>query len=374
MVQQSIDCALVRGGTSKGVYLHAEALPDAHREEALLSLFGSPDARQIDGLGGGTSTTSKLMAVEAADRPDADVTFTFAQIAVDEPVVDYGGTCGNLTYGVGPFAIREGIVDVPADTTEVTLRLYNTNTEAYVTQTIPLADGQPKTEGDFRVYGVPRTYARIDSTFENPAGADTGALFPLGEPRTTLETAIGPVEVSVVDVVNPVVFARPAAVGLTGTELPAAVDSDPDLLDRIEAIRAAAASELGYVTDPAAAASESPGVPKMAFVSPPQSYPTSTGDTVAAETIDLTARIMSMQKLHPVYAVSGACSTAAAAKLPGTIPAAVATSDTPTVTLGHPKGPLSVQTDVDSETNTVHAVTVPRTQRRLMTGTAYYTL
>ena len=370
MTQRELQCALVRGGTSKGVYVRGADLPAENREEALLSLFGSPDPRQIDGLGGGTSTSSKLIVVETHEGADADAAFTFAQIAVDEPVVDYGGTCGNLTYGVGPFAVREGLVDVPATTDEVTLRLYNTNTGSYVSQTVPLVDGNPRVEGEFRVYGVPRTYARIDTTFEDPGGADTGAVFPLGEPRTTLETTTGPVEVSVVDVVNPVVFARPGVVGLDGTELPAAVDSDPDLLARIEAVRGAAAAALGYVEDPADAETESPGIPKMAFVTEPTTYQTSTGETVRAGAIDLTARIMSMQKLHPVYAVSGACATGAAAHLPGTVPNAVAQPTDDSVTLGHPKGPLTVQTDIQD--GTVHSVTVPRTQRRLMEGTAYY--
>lgn len=372
MTQRALQCALVRGGTSKGVYMREVDLPTENREQALLSLFGSPDPRQIDGLGGGTSTSSKLIVVDTHDGPEADVAFTFAQIAVDEPVVDYGGTCGNLTYGVGPFAIREKLVEVPATADEITLRLYNTNTESYVSQTVPLVDGTPRVRGEFRVYGVPRTYARIDTTFEDPGGADTGAVFPLGEPRTTLDTAAGPVEVSVVDVVNPVVFARPGVVGLDGTELPAAVDGDPDLLGRIEAVRGAAAAALGYVTDPAAARTESPGIPKMAFVTEPATYETSTGETVHAGDIDLTARIMSMQKLHPVYAVSGACATGAAAQLPGTIPNAVAQPSTGSVTLGHPKGPLTVQTDVQG--GTVSSVTVPRTQRRLMDGTAYYTV
>lgn len=372
MDQETVDCALVRGGTSKGVYVQEGELPDENRDEAILALFGSPDSRQIDGLGGGTSTTSKLMIVGESGEDGVDTEFTFAQVSTDQRVVDYGGTCGNLTFGIGAFAIDEGIISVDNKAEEVTLSLYNTNTDSYVEQTVPLANGTTRTTGDFKVYGVPRTYARIDSTFLDPAGGETGSLFPLGGPTVDLDTPEGPVEVSVLDVVNPVVFARPEAVGLTGTELPEEVDNDPKLLDRIEQIRAAACEALGYVDDAAEASNISPGVPKMAFVTGPKTYTSSNGETIPSEKINVTARIMSMQKLHPVYAVSGACCTAAAARLPGTVPNQVASVDDTEVIIGHPKGPMSVTTEVDTDEGIVEAVTVPRTQRRLIEGTAFF--
>lgn len=371
MGREAIECALVRGGTSKGVYVTEGQLPRVGQDEAILSLFGTPDPRQIDGLGGGTSTTSKLMIVRDSDEANVDAEFTFGQVSTDQRVVDYGGTCGNLTFGVGPFAVDEGIVPVDEGNDEVRLTLYNTNTDSYVDQTVPLTNGRARTSGDFKVYGVPRTYARVDSTFLDPAGGETGGLFPLGSPTIDLNTPDGSVEVSVVDVVNPVVFARPETVGLTGTELPAEVDADRELLERIERIRGAACEALGYVDNASKAANVSPGVPKIAFVTGPQTYTTSDGETVVADEIDVTARIMSMQKLHPVYAVSGACCTAAAALLPGTIPNRVTELDRE-VTIGHPKGPMTVSVDVDSQANVVEAVTVPRTQRRLIEGTAYY--
>jgi 2-methylaconitate cis-trans-isomerase PrpF len=178
--------------------------------------------------------------------------------------------------------------------------------------------------------------------------------------------------VSVLDVVNPVVFVRAADLGLKGTELPDDIDGNSTLLDRIERLRGAACEALGYVDDACNSANISPGVPKLAFLSESRTYTTSDGETVRADEINLTARIMSMQKLHPVYGVSGASCTAAAALLPGTIPNRIVDSTDEEVVLGHPKGPMAVTAEVDSEARDVKAVTVPRTQRRLIEGMAYF--
>lgn len=339
---------LLRGGTSKGVYLLEKDLP-ANRKEwdsLLLRLMGSPDKKQIDGLGGSQSVTSKVAILRKSDRPDADVDYTFAQVSVDKAVVSYG----NISSGVGPFAIEKKLV--PALEGSTLVRIYNTNTGKVIQEEVPTSEGQVKYEGDFRIAGVPGTAAPLKLRFVDPAGTLGKGLLPTGNPVDVLEVpGRGTVEVSLVDAANPLVFVKAVDLGLTGTELPDAINGDPELLRLLETIRGLAAVKLGLCSTPEEAAWVTPGLPKMTLVAPPQEYTTSAGEEVQADQVDLVARMMSMQKTHPSYAMTGAMCTAAAAAVPGTLVRQVLRPgcDLQNIRIGHPGGILPCGVDPEGE-------------------------
>ncbi len=372
--QGAIDGRLIRGGTSRGLFVRHDALPvsldDDRIDPLALELFGSPDPIQVDGIGGSHSHTSKLMVVERSDRPGIDVDYTFGQVAIERPVVDWGGNCGNLTGAVGAFAMMEGIVDAAEPKTDVTL--FNTNTSTRIEQTIPVSDGQPAIHGDYHIDGVAGTGARIDSTFLDPAGGVLGSLYPTGNPIESVTADGEPIDVSLVDVTNPCVYVRAGDLGLDGTELPDELSAEPGLLDRFEAIRGAVCERIGRVDHAADASDESPTVPFIAAVAPPQSYDQSNGGHVDAADIDVTARIITTQTPHHAYAMTGAMCLGAAARLPGTIPNDVASGEGSRVTIGHPKGTISVDASIDTAGPAVDSVTVGRTMRPLVDGTFYY--
>lgn len=367
---------LLRGGTSKGVFFAESDMPVSAgetRDALLLDAFGSPDPMQLDGIGGSHSTTSKTVVVEQSSRPRLDVEYTFGQVGIEKPVVDWGGNCGNLTFAVAAFAIERGLVDVEPSGRR-TFRLLNVNTDTVVEQTIEVgADGEPVYDGEFSVDGVPGENTRIRSRFVRPAGTETGSLFPTGERRETLEMAVsGPVEVSIVDVSNPVVFVRDGALDVDATANPADIDASTPATRRLEAIRAAAGERLGIVEDASVATERSPGLPKVAFVGEPRPYETVGGRRVDDGSFDVLARIMSMQKAHHAYAVTGAMCTATAARISGTIPNEYAETPTGDVVLGHPKGLMEVAVDFGESETDVEAVTVDRTARKIIDGELYY--
>lgn len=375
MHQKSFPATVFRGGTSKGVYVRRENMPADRQEwdDLLLDAFGSPDPMQLDGIGGSHSTTSKAMIVSGSDREGVDVDYTFGQVGVEKPVVDWGGNCGNLTFAVGPYALEQGIPDVDPEDGRVELVLYNTNTEAIVEQSVPVhGDGTPRYDGDFEVYGVPGRGGRVRSRFLDPGGSVTGTVFPTGNRVDAIEVAgLGDVEMSLVDVASPGVFVRASDLGMSATELPAEINADRDLLDRLERVRSAACAEYGFVDDPADASDVSPGIPKLAVVGERQSYDAVDGTTVRADDYDLLARIMSMQKAHHAYAVTGAMCTAIAAALPGTIPNEFLDGDRPDeVVLGHPKGPMSIGVGLDGDDVTY--TEVDRTARQILDGDLFY--
>ncbi len=339
---------LMRGGTSKGVFIRMADLPvdPARRDRLLLRLMGSPDPMQLDGLGGTHSSTSKVMAVGPAAEPGADVDYLFAQVAVDQAVVDYTGNCGNLTAAVAHYAVDEGLV-APCPPQTV-LRLRNLNTAVVVRATVAVRAGRAAWEGDTVIDGVPGSGAALITDYLEPAGSVTGALFPTGARREGLDGH----DVSIVDVASPYVFAAASAFGLAGTESPAELNARPELLAALEALRVAAGRRIGV---------DSLAIPRLVLVSPGE---------------DLRVLATSMGRVHHAVPMTGALCIAAAARLPGTLVHALARPATGAVSpagevvrIWHPKG--SVQATVCIEGDQVRSAGVVRTARRLLTGTAH---
>lgn len=272
MAQGRIPAVFMRGGTSKAVIFRAADLPDglAARDAIFLDVIGSPDlnGRQLDGMGGGVSSLSKVCIVGPATRPDADVDYTFAQVSVTDAVVDYSANCGNMSSAIGPFAIDEGLVR-PTAQAEASVRIHNTNTGKIIRATFPVTDGEAEVEGGFVLDGVSGTGAAIRLDFERPGGSKTGRLLPAGSSMTRLDIeGLGTIEASLIDAATPCAFVLASDLGKTGTELPSELECDPVTLQRLEAIRRAAAVAMGTAPDLHAAAAVL-SVPGVAMVSAP---------------------------------------------------------------------------------------------------------
>ena len=350
IAKHTLPVSILRGGTSKGVYILETDLP-ANKEEwepILLRLMGSPDKKQIDGLGGSQSVTSKVAIIKRSDRDDADVDYTFAQVSVDKPLVSYKGNCGNISSGVGPFAIEKRLIEAKGEITPV--RIYNTNTDKIIVADVVTKDGQVVYAGDFYIAGVPGTASPIKLKFVEPAGTLGKGLLPTGNAVDILEVpGYGNIEVSIVDAANPLVFVKAKDLGLSGAELPEDLNADAQKLDLLEAVRGLAAVKLGLIEDYTRSAWETPGIPKMTFVAEPAAYTTAEGKELVAGDVDLLSRMMSMQKTHPSYAMTGAMCTAAAAVVPGSVVNQVLSpnADTQFIRIGHPSGVLECGVDYE---------------------------
>jgi 2-methylaconitate cis-trans-isomerase PrpF len=372
--QRRIRCVLMRGGTSRGLYVMRNELPQdpVMRDLVILAMYGSPDVRQIDGIGGADALTSKLAIIGPPTREDADVDYTFGQVSITSPFVDYAGNCGNISSGVGPFAIDEGLVDAVEPTT--TVRIHQTNTRRIIVAEVPVREGKAAVEGDYSVAGVPGTGARIGLDFSDTAGAVTGRMLPTGNVRDVLQVdGVGQVEVSIVDAGNPVVFVRASRLGLEGTESPIEIDADAGLLDSIERVRGHAAQLIGMVGEWREAAERSPYVPFIALVEPAKGYTSfSTGEAVKSSEVDFISRLLFMLKMHKTYPITGTVCTGAAAMIPGTIVQEVSARSRTghVVRIGHPSGVIDVEAEVDvSDSGLIlRRASVGRTARRIMEG------
>ena len=375
-MQRRIRAVFVRGGTSRALVFHHRDLPAdrASWDGIFLAALGSPDpgGRQLDGLGGGISSLSKVAVVGPPSRADADVDYTFGQVEVTRAAVDYRGNCGNISSAIGPFAIDETLV--PAREPLTVVRIHNTNTRKLIHAHIPVEAGQAAVRGDFVLDGVPGSGARIALDFLDPGGAVTGRLLPTGHPQDALEVAgLGTIAASLVDATNPMVFVRAKDLGLDGTERPEDLDGRPGLPARLEAIRGAAAVRMGLAQSPEEAGRTSAAVPKVAIVAPPAVYRTLAGTPVEPHAVDLVARIVSMGKVHRAFALTGAMCLAVATRIPGTVAheAAGLGEAAGDVRIGHPSGVLAVAAAVARGSDgalTARTVTVYRTARRLMEG------
>lgn len=373
--RSTIRCSIVRGGTSKGVFLFAEELPPpgAERDEIIKRIMGTPDPRQIDGLGGADILTSKVAILSPSARSDADVDYTFAQVGIEQDLVRYDGNCGNISAAVGPVAIEAGFVQAQEPLTHV--RIHNTNIQKIIHAEIPVAERMPLERGDYRIDGVPGSGARIVLDFRETVGSLTGRLLPTGNPVDTLDIdGLGRLRVSIVDVANPVVFVRAGDLGYQGTESPDEIDSDTKRLDLCEAIRGKAAELLGFVDDGRRAFEQTPYVPFFILVAPPRPYGRyRDGKVIRQEEIDLLSRLIGFKRTHKAFPGTGGVCLAATSRIPGTLVAdalEVGSNQSPMLRIGHPSGVMEVEIEADSQGNPKRAA-YGSTWRRIMDGQVF---
>lgn len=380
---RKIPCVYMRGGTSKALFFHDEDLPqdEAARDRIILSAFGSPDARQIDGMGGANTSTSKVAVIKKSDRPNVDVDYTFGQVDVFHPLVGKTMNCGNISSAVGPYAIDEGMVEITEPITRV--RIFNTNTQKVIVEEVPVKDGRAVTEGDFAIDGVPGTAARVILKFVSPQGAASGKLLPTGNVKDTIEIDSKTYEFSFVDAANPVIFVHPEDFGVTGTEIPAEFNALPNCAEicrKLEIIRGSGAMILGFAKDLEDARINSQTLPKLAFATKPVDYTAGSGKTIKAENVDIVGRLFSMSmKMIDAYMGTGAICTVTAANTPGTIVNEIITNGdinktSDHIRIGHPWGIMDAYADIEENADGSHTVLsggLDRTARRIMEGHIY---
>ena len=385
-----IPATYMRGGTSKGVFFRRQDLPErcqvpgAARDALLLRVIGSPDpyGKQIDGMGGATSSTSKTVILSKSTRLDHDVDYLFGQVSIDQAFVDWSGNCGNLSAAVGPFAISNGLVDanrIPKDGM-ATVRIWQANIGKTIIARVPITDGAVQETGDFELDGVTFPAAEVQLEFMDPAAEEEGgggAMFPTGHLVDDLEVpGIGTLKVTMINAGIPTIFVNADAIGYTGTELQDAINSDAKALAKFETIRAHGALRMGLIKHIDEAAKRQ-HTPKVAFVAKPADYVSSSGKQVAAGDIDLLVRALSMGKLHHAMMGTAAVAIGTAAAIPGTLVNLAAGggahhSQKPAVRFGHPSGTLRVgaeasQNQASGEWSVTKAI-MSRSARVLMEG------
>lgn len=373
---EMLKCAVVRGGTSKGVFIMKNDLPKdpVTRDAVIRAIYGSPDVRQIDGLGGADPLTSKLAIIGPSTRKDADVDYTFGQVSIDTEFVDYNGNCGNISSAVGPFAIDEGLVEPVEPIT--TVRIHLTNTDNIIVAEVPVKNGKAAVEGDLEIDGVPGTGAKITLDFSDTQGAFTKKLLPTGNPKDTIKIGDKGYIVSIVDAGNPVVFIPASELGMKGPETPQEIEQNKELMDVIEKIRGEAAVICGLVDKPELASTKSPYIPFFAIISPSVDHRTYNGKDIKKEEIDFVSRLLFMLKMHKAYPVTGTVCTGAAARIPGSVvwdAMKEEAKNRQTIYIGHPAGIIPVESEAELVEGKIvlKKAAIYRTARRIMEGYAY---
>ncbi|QBJ79377.1 2-methylaconitate cis-trans isomerase PrpF [Aquitalea sp. USM4] len=381
--QIRIPATYIRGGTSKGVFFRLQDLPAAAqqpgpvRDAILMRVIGSPDpyGKQIDGMGGATSSTSKTVILAKSSRPDHDVDYLFGQVAIDKAFVDWSGNCGNLSAAVGSFAIMSGLVDasrIPANGV-ATVRIWQANISKTIIAHVPITNGEVQETGDFELDGVTFPAAEVQLEFLDPAdeGDGGGAMFPTGNVVDTLDVpGVGSFQATMINAGIPTIFLNAAELGYSGSELQEAINGDAAALARFETIRAHGAVRMGLIKDIAEAATRQ-HTPKIAFVAPPAAYIASSGKEITPADIDLRVRAMSMGKLHHAMMGTAAVAIGTAAAIPGTlVNLAAGGGERQSVRFGHPSGTLRVGAEarlVDGQWQVSKAI-MSRSARVLMEG------
>jgi probable AcnD-accessory protein PrpF len=382
--QIKIPATYMRGGTSKGVFFRLQDLPPAAqtpcaaRDALLLRVIGSPDpyGKQIDGMGGATSSTSKTVILSPSSQPDHDVDYLFGQVSIDKPFVDWSGNCGNLSAAVGAFAISSGFVAadrLPQDGLAV-VRIWQANIQKTIIAHVPMSDGAVQETGDFELDGVTFPAAEVQLEFMNPAAEEDGAggaMFPTGNLVDDLEVpGFGTLQATMINAGIPTIFVNANAIGYTGTELQDAINGDAQALSKFETLRAYGALKMGLITEISQAATRQ-HTPKIAFVAAPQDYVSSSGKQVKASEIDLLVRAMSMGKLHHAMMGTAAVAIGTAAAIPGTlVNLAAGGAAREAVRFGHPSGTLRVGAQAAQVAGewTVTKAIMSRSARVLMEG------
>lgn len=368
----------MRGGTSKGCMFLQDDLPAREEwDDIFVQVMGSPDPKQIDGLGGCVSSNNKIVVVSKSKRPGVDVDYLVGQSIVGQAKIDYKSNCGNMTAAAAPFAVEEGLIEhVTAPTTIV--HMYNLNTDKYIDVEVPIKDGQFDNEGTCSIAGVNGTAGELKVNFLNPAGSKTGKLFPTGQAKEILSLPSGQIEATILDVSNPIVLVRASDLGLTGTELPAELDGNKQVSAQLEAIRGVACVKMGFAENLEDATQNSPAVPKVGFIASPAAFVDISGEKISENDMDICARVISVFKCHKACPLTSASAISVAASVPGTIVSEAITDrvDMNSLRIGHPSGVMTMFPYMDDPKKPlneiqVFGVAVQRTARRIMDGTVY---